>query len=460
MNRRFVLWLSLTVIALLMFQGFQCASPEFTGAKVHIQQRKFNEAIPLLEKEVANNPQNEEAWYLLGAIRADLGEYEAMNKAFDEALKLGPRHAQEIHGIRYNKWGQHINAGVNYLERASADSAEFFERSVEEFTNAARSYPDTALSYRYLGYAYNNKGDYPKALEAFKKAWSMGDEIESANRAARIHIFRGLEHKQKFEAENGDKIRAYKNLNQIRKGTRKSDVMAWFGAPDNIKKGPRNTKKEDWTYNKYQLLLAIDNDRVVERTFRSPYNPGIDSSAHKSALVEFASAIEMLEQALKVDPKETESVNLLLQAYVESERIKEAIGVFEAQVQDNPENSQSRYLLGVLLRQDGRHDDAVGQFKEAIRIDPDFHDAIYDIGATYYNWGVDLVRDADEKGVEPTLAVEKFEKALPYMIQVSEHRPDSPDIWETLGTIYARLGQTQKATEAFTKADKLRQGIN
>jgi hypothetical protein len=46
--------------------GFQCGSPEFSGAKLRIQQKDYKGAINLLEKEVQKNPTNEEAWFLLG----------------------------------------------------------------------------------------------------------------------------------------------------------------------------------------------------------------------------------------------------------------------------------------------------------------------------------------------------------------------------------------------------------
>ena len=73
---------ALTATALLLvLQGFECASSDFTGAKMRIQQRNYQEAVPLLEKEVKNNPTNEEAWYLLGAVKSDLEDYDGMNAA-------------------------------------------------------------------------------------------------------------------------------------------------------------------------------------------------------------------------------------------------------------------------------------------------------------------------------------------------------------------------------------------
>src|SRR3989339_1703929 len=43
------------ILASFVLQGYQCGSPEFTGAKVHMQQKNFTEAIRLLEIEVQKN---------------------------------------------------------------------------------------------------------------------------------------------------------------------------------------------------------------------------------------------------------------------------------------------------------------------------------------------------------------------------------------------------------------------
>ena len=40
------------LLAGLLIQGFQCGSPEFTGAKVQEQNKNYSEAAKLYEKEV------------------------------------------------------------------------------------------------------------------------------------------------------------------------------------------------------------------------------------------------------------------------------------------------------------------------------------------------------------------------------------------------------------------------
>ncbi|MGA9364528.1 MAG: hypothetical protein WBW16_09195, partial [Bacteroidota bacterium] len=46
--------------------GFQCGTTEMTSARLYIQKSDWDNAIRNLESELAKNPTNEEAWYLLG----------------------------------------------------------------------------------------------------------------------------------------------------------------------------------------------------------------------------------------------------------------------------------------------------------------------------------------------------------------------------------------------------------
>ena len=59
----------LFVIAFLMlsmlFVGYQCGSTEITSAKLYIQQKNYDKAIEVLQKEITKNPKSDEGYYLL-----------------------------------------------------------------------------------------------------------------------------------------------------------------------------------------------------------------------------------------------------------------------------------------------------------------------------------------------------------------------------------------------------------
>jgi tetratricopeptide (TPR) repeat protein len=463
-------------------QGFQCASPEFSGAKLRIQQKDYKGAISLLETEVQKNPGNEEAWYLLGGLKADQNDYAGMNTAFAQTLKISDKHAKDIYNIRYSKWGTNVNEGIGYLERASADSAQYYDQAVAHLKMASEIWPDTSLTYKYLGIAYNNKGDLDNAIISYRTAWEKGKDIDALKQVGRIYFVKGNDLENKFETANGDKLRAVKNLSGIKKGTHKNDVMAWLGAPDNVKKveppvqrGKKKViqtgeKKEEWTYNLVDstksgevwmynrgvLKVSIEGEKVVDKQFVKPFEPNIDSTLHRAAVLMFDSSAIWCEQVKEINPKDNQNLNMLLQAYVKSERIGEAIRTFRTAVANDSTNKLNHYVLGILLRTDNQFQAAVGEFKTALSLDPEYNDALYDIGATLYNWGVDMLKEADAKGDTSTVYKQKFSDALPYLEKVSLVKKDDPQVFETIGTIYARLGKQDPAMKMFENADWLR----
>jgi tetratricopeptide (TPR) repeat protein len=190
-----------------------------------------------------------------------------------------------------------------------------------------------------------------------------------------------------------------------------------------------------------------------------PYKPAIDSTEHRAAQVLYDKAVKTLEIARAADPKDNETLQRLLKGYVESNRIEPAVREFEKVVAgDTTNNKTNRFILGVLYRTIGRYDEAIGQFKEANKMDPNDCEVLFDIAATYYNWGVDMIRISDEKNEQSDAYKAKFQAALPYMEKVAECKKDDVNVWETMGTIYARLGQQDKAMKAFDQADKIRKG--
>ncbi len=444
-------------IAGFLTQGFQCGSPEFTGAKVQEQQKNFPEAVKLYEKEVQKNPKNAEAWFRLGRIRGmELNDFDGMIYDFKEAEKISTEFSNDIRSIRGHFWVQFINSGVGKKNRATSDSLQYYDKAIEDYKTAARIIPDTSMTYLYLAGAYKGKGDIANTILNLTKVWEMDHDKEIYKSVGRLYVQQGLDKKEQFRTANTDMLKIQKNLKEIDKGTYRTDVTEAFGVPDSKKTDKKNPKKEDWIYNKYTMTLTFDGERVTNKKIEKPYDLKIDSTKYFEAIVEFNKAIDVFETIKKADPKDNDNLNLLLQAYYEADRSEEATKTFKLAVENDPGNKMNHYILGLLYRSVNDYDGAIAEFNEAIKIDPDFGDAFYDLGATYYNWGVKMKKAAQEKGDESVEYKTKFQEALPWMEKVARIKKEDPKIWETLGTIYALLGQTDNATKALDEADKIR----
>jgi tetratricopeptide (TPR) repeat protein len=445
------------LLAGFITQGFQCGSPDFTGAKVQEQNKNYREAAKLYEKEVQKNPANFEAWYRLGRLRGmELNDFAGMTQAFRESEKLSPAFSSDIRALRGHFWVQFINSGVYNKNRATKDSMEFFDKAIADYKTANMVWPDTSITFLYLAGAYKAKGDLDSTIINLTKVWEMDHDVDSYKSVGRIYVQIGLEKKDQFRTANADKLKIQKSLQDVDKGSYKNDITLAFGNPDSQKKDKKNPKKEDWVYNQYGMTFTLESDRIVNRIIDKPIDLKIDSSLYAAAVVEFNKAVDVFEAIKKIDPKDNENLNLLLQAYYEADRTVEATKAFKLAVENDPGNKMNHYILGLLYRTVNDYDGAINEFSTAIKLDSTFSDVFYDIGATYYNWGVRMKKAAQEKGDESEEYKTKFDAALPWMKKMSEIKKDDPRIWETLGTIYALLGQAENATKALDEADKIR----
>lgn len=183
---------------------------------------------------------------------------------------------------------------------------------------------------------------------------------------------------------------------------------------------------------------------------------------------------EDIEKALEVtrmakekfpdnDTFEKQEINLLInsgQVDVAKDRINDAI-------KKEPDNANLYFNLGYLYEQLENPEKAEEAYLKAIEIDPDYLDANFNYAVYNYNKAADLLakaRDMDlqtyrkeGKKIEKE-AKEYLRKARPYFEKALELAPEELAVVETLQTVYAQLGETDKAEEMMNLADKLKEG--
>ena len=95
----------------------QSAAGELDEAESAIDAGNYQDAIPLLEDALETDPENANAYNLLGFVFRNLGDYGKSQTYYDQALTIDPKHkgANEYLGELYLKLGE--------LEKAEAQLA-------------------------------------------------------------------------------------------------------------------------------------------------------------------------------------------------------------------------------------------------------------------------------------------------------------------------------------------------
>jgi len=85
---------------------------DYTAAVKAIQGDKYADAIPLLQKVVARDPKNADAWNYLGFSNRKLGKYADALADYEKALAINPDHlgANEYLGELYLQTGETTKA--------------------------------------------------------------------------------------------------------------------------------------------------------------------------------------------------------------------------------------------------------------------------------------------------------------------------------------------------------------
>lgn len=355
--------------ALLFSSSFLFAGggPNVNGAKLYIQQNELDRAVEVLLKEVNEvDPNNEDAWYLLGYIYARQQKYDKMMEAFDKAVELKPEFKEK--GIKVSKdsgkqfhsefgtelikkiiWGNVFNQGVkkfNDAVNAASDSAktQHFEAAIENFEKATEIMPDSTLAYRNMAAALLNIGKLEESVAPLKKALENNPEdTEVKTMLAQVYM------------NSGQDSLAVPILEDLwESGVHTEEVS------DNLSRAYIRSGEIDKAKNIYQQAIQNTPDNFYLR-----YNYGtILLEAN-----EFDAAIEQLQKAYEIDSSSTDINYNLGAAYLNRgiarrdslpedsqetaflEDFKKALPFLIKSVKMNPDDEQTWFTLGRIAGQ-------------------------------------------------------------------------------------------------------------
>ena len=300
----------------LGLSAFSCASTEITSAKLYIQQKNLVKAEKVLLKEIKNNPQSDEGYYLLGYVYGEKKDISKMLKNYDKSLAISKKFSKEINNAKKFHWANSFNRGVAYFNRASKagtkDSVSmFFDKAISAFNNAIQCEPDSFDTYNNLAYAYLNKGMYDKAIAPLEKLIKVKKSADAYGRLGEIYYTKAANQMIAFRNDGNvaDSVAAMKNYDKAIAVLEEGHKV--FPADDNINNYLFNSyigaHKEGVAMNQAKELVKNHPDSKSNH-----YNLGSLLLQNK----EFAQAEKQFLAALKIDPDYTNAIYNIAITYV------------------------------------------------------------------------------------------------------------------------------------------------
>ncbi|MCB0585832.1 MAG: hypothetical protein KDD06_10980, partial [Phaeodactylibacter sp.] len=251
--------------------------------------------------------------------------------------------------------------------------------------------------------------------------------------------------------------------------------------------------EDDYNNQLYITGLAALNGGQPEAAaeyFRKLYEMKYDKAAIYEALYkieadkDIEAAYKYLEEGRKLFPDDVSLLFAEINHFLRINKLDELIGKLEMAIQKEPDNVSLYSTLGNVydnLQQremkDGNEekaqeyfDKALKYYNQAVEKDPEYSDAVYSIGALYYNRAASMTQElnkyADDYSKEGLKKYEdlkdkifkEFDKALPYFQKAEALNPSDMNTLIALKEIYARKDDLEMSNEFKERLEKVQNG--
>lgn len=170
-------------------------------------------------------------------------------------------------------------------------------------------------------------------------------------------------------------------------------------------------------------------------------------------------ALGALQEGFEKYPEDNTVLTSMIQIYLDLNRTEDAMRYLDMAIAQDPGNATFYFAQGTLYEKVENEEKAIESYEKAIENDETFFNAYYNLGALYYNKGVQQIEVAnavptsDNTKYEAELkkADKWFEAALPYMEKCHELKPDDNMTMESLKNLYYRLKDMENYNKMLEK---------
>jgi tetratricopeptide (TPR) repeat protein len=166
-----------------------------------------------------------------------------------------------------------------------------------------------------------------------------------------------------------------------------------------------------------------------------------------------AKAMEYISKGRAAYPSNQNLIFDEIDHYLKSGRNEDALNNLNTAIENDNKNAFLYYVRGTVYDKLKQEDNAIADYKKSVELDPKQHDALYNLGAFYFNKGADKVNEGNDLPLSATTkfnalqkeAKEAFETSIPYIEKANAAKPEDTATADMLIKAYTRTNQFDKA---------------
>jgi tetratricopeptide (TPR) repeat protein len=432
-------------------------------ATIHLQNKEDDKALQVLDELLARQPGDIKGLILYGGIQQLRKQNDAAIRVYEKVIHIDPSQ-EKIYSL----------LGGLYLESKQPEAAQrVLEQLVEKFPN---SYAGHFL----LGRVYLARGKPALAAAAFRRSAETDPEsLDPLFELLKLARERGrgeevLKLNREILDRDPENSRAFLDLalyyRQAGMRSEAEEILRRLG----------ERSRSEFEVLLHLIQVYVDPKRFDDALYlingmltAAPDNPDLRHLKGFS-LFGLKRNAEALPEFRRVTPESRFYQDAMVHiAFILQEQgnAQEAIEQLQAMIQQHPGNAEFKYYLASIYEESGQYDEAENQLKQALDQDPDNSRYLFRLGVVYDK---QKKKDASIEVMRRVVALDpKNASALNYLgytyadlgqnldeaeqliLEALKHKPDDGFITDSLGWVYYKKGDYQKALRFLKKASEI-----
>ncbi len=424
-------------------------------AEANLRVSNYEKAEEFGKKAVEKDAKNTDYRMTLGAIYASLKKFPEAKEQYSKIHELEPENTRAplliaILSAESGQMDQAIKELTQIVDGADSHMALFYRAKIYIETDKldkAKDDLEKCLSLRpsfveagtALGLIYERNGEVDQAIKAYSRIQGSG---QFKKRLATLYIQKNdldkaVQALTEYEGVEPDDYTARVKLGLIYFEMRKLDKASeTFQAV--LKEQP------DSDSVRFYLGWTLEEDKKYDEALKQFAKVKKDSNFFKEASLhkgyifkETGKLKEGLEFARKLilqNPKVVEFFDLEASLYDAQKNYKKALSSIEKGLKQSPEDEKLLYFQGAVFDKVNERKKAIETMKKIVAKNPNNPHALNFLGYTYAESG------------------ENLDEAEKYILQAIKLRPNDGFVEDSLGWVYFKRGEMQKAITQLEKA--------